>query len=64
MVHGKGQGRHQGEHLGLGLINQMEGKEAMGRLKRKTFVVNDRKSSTEHTKFEVPIRGPNGQEDT
>lgn len=43
MVHGKGQGRHQGEHLGLGLINQMEGKEAMGRRKRKIFVVKDRK---------------------
>lgn len=36
-----GKGRHQGEHLGLGLTNQMEGKEAMGRLKREIFLVND-----------------------
>ena len=41
MVHGKGRGRHQGEHLGFDLPNQLEGKEAMRRLKRQILVVND-----------------------
>lgn len=30
MVHGKGKGKHQGEHLGLDLNNQLERKEAVG----------------------------------
>lgn len=38
--------------------NQVEGKEAMGRLKRKIFVVNYQNSSIGHIKFEVPIGCP------
>lgn len=42
----------------MGLINQLEGKEAMRRLKI-VFVVNDQNSGIELIKFEVAIRCPN-----
>lgn len=41
MVHGESRGRHQEEHLGLELTNQLEEREVIGRLKRQMFVVND-----------------------
>lgn len=63
MVHGKGRKRHQGERLGLGLTKQLEGRKAMGRLKKKNCG-EQLNSSMGHIKFEVPLGCLNYQKGT